>query len=164
MVAQPDFVRIKNIMIPDGLVYRLTRQAARHSTILWALIEDFEGTNILQGKSCIPIMVDVSDQILSNVLWWMENTEIPPGMGTNENDEHVELTTENMWFFREAIGTSERLYELLILTDYLGIVLLYDMACRVVGSMIRGRSAEQICRMLGVNENFTTKQKQAIRV
>ncbi|AEO59596.1 hypothetical protein MYCTH_2067166 [Thermothelomyces thermophilus ATCC 42464] len=164
MAAQPDFLWIKNDMSPDGRVFRVSRQAAQHSTILRALIEDFEGIDLWKKEQCIPIKIHVSDQCLSDVLQWAENTKTAPEKGENaDNNKQVELAAEDMHFFREAITTSEKLYELLMLTDYLGIVPLYNMACQVVVNMIMGKSAEQIRRMLGISKDFTPEQEEAIR-
>ncbi|KAL2174109.1 Skp1 family, dimerization domain-containing protein [Thermothelomyces heterothallicus CBS 202.75] len=163
MAAQPDFLWIKNDMSPDGRLFRVTRRAAQHSIILRALIEDFEGIDFRKKEQCIPIKIDVSDQCLSDVLQWVENTKTAPEKGESDDNKHVELAAEDMRFFREAITTSEKLYELLMLADYLGIVPLYNMACQVVVNMIMGKSAEQIRRILGINKDFTPEQEEAIR-
>ncbi|KAL2159337.1 hypothetical protein VTH06DRAFT_2340 [Thermothelomyces fergusii] len=169
MAAHAGFVWIKNDLSADGRAFRLTRQAARHSAILRGLLDALESTDARQQEeeACVPITIDVSDQCLSDVLQWAENTRIPPGTGEkndddDDDDKPVELAAEDVRFFREAITSSARLYELLVLADYLGIVPLYEMACRVVADMTVGKSGAQICRMLGISRELGTEQEEVI--
>ena len=57
----------------------------------------------------------------------------------------------------------EELEELIMAADYLNIQSLYLYACQAAASKLKGKSSEEIRSLLGLPDDLTEDEKEAIR-
>lgn len=153
---------------PDGKVFELERAVAQLSGVLHSVLEDFDESDL--ADTAVPISIDISDQSLAKVFEWAahhkENAKGMAGEAKEQEKEKAEkysavLTAWDQEFFDGM--DSEMLYEVLMASNYLDIKPLTDKGCQVVSNMIRGKTAEEIREILGVEDDFTPEEDAAIR-
>ncbi|KAL2015158.1 hypothetical protein VTK56DRAFT_6190 [Thermocarpiscus australiensis] len=169
-------LRFQNSLRPNGKVFVVERVAAEQAGVIQTLVGDFDESEL--GKSVIPLLIDVSDDCLAKVFKWMEHhkgddqnnaaskkTEAADQeVGDNKPDtmdEPAKLTAWDKAMF-DAVD-SQMLYEILITANYLDIKPLVEMGCQVVADMIRGKTTQEIREILGLEDDLTPEQREAVR-
>ncbi|KXX79377.1 E3 ubiquitin ligase complex SCF subunit sconC [Madurella mycetomatis] len=173
----------------NGRVFEVETKAAKHSTVIHMLLQDFEDQEI----DILPISIGVSDECLQKVFNWVSHhkddalepddvdNHILDPMGLTDKvsaeqsakaeearrrarklkNEPVVIAGWDKTFFESV--NSPMLYEVLIAANYLEIKKLLDMGCQVVVNMIRGKTTEQTREILGIENDFTPEEEERIR-
>ncbi|KAL2019741.1 hypothetical protein VTK56DRAFT_9185 [Thermocarpiscus australiensis] len=170
-------LRFQNSLRPNGKVFVVDRVVAEQAGIIQTLVGDFDKSEL--GKSVIPLLIDVSDDCLAKVFKWMEHhkgdnqanaaskktaaadKEVGDNKPDTVVDEPAKLTAWDKAMF-DAVD-SQMLYQILITANYLGIKPLVEMGCQVVADMIRGKTTQEIREILGLEDDLTPEQREAVR-
>ncbi|KAH6847835.1 Skp1 family, dimerization domain-containing protein [Chaetomium sp. MPI-CAGE-AT-0009] len=163
----PQHVNIQNKARADSKVFTVERLAAEHSTIIRNLIADFaDDENTDLTEAVIPIsMTEVSDDAIAKVLEWA--TEYKDLAKPSEDEKEVQdraMITFTDWekkMFDDM--TSQMLYEVLVLTNFLEFNRLYNLACLIVANMLKNKTASQIREILAIESDFTPEEEEEIR-
>lgn len=172
-----------------GRVFEIETKAAKHSTVIYMLLQDFEDQDI----DILPISIGVSDECLQKVFDWVSHHK-DDALDTDDVDNHIfdpMALTDKVSAERSAEAEERRrrarklknepvviagwdetffesvdspmMYEILIAANYLEIRKLLDISCQVVVNMIRGKTTEQIREILGIENDFTPEEEEQIR-
>ncbi|KAK3293184.1 Skp1 family, dimerization domain-containing protein [Chaetomium fimeti] len=160
----PDYVRVYNKARPDGRVFTIEWSAAEHMAIFRDLILNFSEKQL--AEEAIPITHEqVSDDTLAKMLEWaVEHKDVPK---PSDDEPHIRdsgMITPTDWENKYFDDISEQiLFELLLLTDYLEVKRLYELACRIVGAMTRGKTAKEIREIFNIENDFGPEESEMIR-
>jgi S-phase kinase-associated protein 1 len=157
------YVKIQNTLRGNGRVFRLDRRAAEYSAVICTLLEDFEGTDFEQ--TVIPLSIDVSDACLAKVFEWATYKQDFYKLSEEGLNMRcaatIQLTHWDEDYFRNVNG--QMIYELLLATNYLDMKELYDMGCKMVVRMLRGKSCEEVCQALHLERDLTPEEEAAAK-
>ncbi|KAK6010654.1 Skp1 family, dimerization domain protein, partial [Ostertagia ostertagi] len=84
----------------------------------------------------------------------------PPFVEDENKTRTMEICAWDRQFFNVDQGT---IFELILAANYLDIRGLLDVACRVVASMINGKTPEEIRRTFNIRNDFTPEEEARIR-
>ncbi|PIO70905.1 Skp1 family, dimerization domain protein [Teladorsagia circumcincta] len=108
----------------------------------------------------IPIC-NVYGIIMKKVLdWCTYHKDDPPFVEDENKTRTAEICAWDRQFFNVDQGT---IFELILAANYLDIRGLLDVACRVVASMINGKTPEEIRRTFNIKNDFTPEEEERIR-
>lgn len=140
----------------------LNAKLLTYSTTIKNLLED------IQDKDT-PIPLTVSSDALTLVDQLLEFVE---NVSEKKEDEKKELTEEekkkkehNDKKVQEILVslTKDRLFSLILATNYLDIKCLLDLGCKRVADMLKGKSTEQIRQEFNIKNDFTPEEEEKIR-
>ncbi len=161
----------------DGSEFSVALKVARQSILIKHLLEDLGGdeTNetVDDDEHSMPIpLPNVNAATLKQVIEFLEHHQDDPVPVTEDSSNSsstpivpaVPAKPMDQWdvaFFEKM--PSDQLYTIILAANYLDIVLLLDHGCQTVANSIKGLKVEQIRDKLGIVNDFTAEEEEAIR-
>ncbi|CAH3133334.1 unnamed protein product [Porites lobata] len=143
----------------DGEIFEVDVEAAKTSVILGPMVEDLGMGKDDDEPVRLP---NVNAAILAKVIKWAEKHKDDPP--PPDDDENKEKRTDDIdpWdqeFLKVDQGT---LFELILAANYLDIKGLQDVACKTVANMIKGKTPEEIRKVLNFTD-LTPEEEEQVR-
>uniref|UniRef100_A0A1A9ZR19 SKP1 component POZ domain-containing protein n=1 Tax=Glossina pallidipes TaxID=7398 RepID=A0A1A9ZR19_GLOPL len=153
---------MRNIQLQssDNEFFNIDVQVAKCSGTIKTLLED---CGMESGDNVIVPLPNVNSEILRHVLNWVNYHKDDPQ--PNEDDENKEKRTDDisLWdteFLQVDQGT---LFNLILAANYLDIKGLFDIACKTVADMMKGKTSAEIRRTFNIRNDFTPSEHEQIR-
>ena len=117
------------------------------------LLEDFE------DEISIPL-TQVNKEILKKVLDFINHHHDYSFLSPNENEKKGILTQWDMSFFNME---QQKLFELIIAASVLDVQELFDLGCKYIAELIKGKNVEELRKTFGIVNDFTKEEEEEIR-
>ncbi|KAL1509884.1 hypothetical protein ABEB36_004555 [Hypothenemus hampei] len=143
----------------DGEVFPIDVEIAKMSTTLKTMLEDLGMED--DDDEIVPLP-NVNAAILRKVLEWCTAHRHDPPLS---EDINLDTRTNNItcWdaeFLKVDQGT---LFGLILAANYLDIKGLLNIACKIVATMIIGKTTEEIRKTFNIENDFTAEEEQQVR-
>ncbi|KAK9898319.1 E3 ubiquitin ligase SCF complex, Skp subunit [Cystobasidium minutum MCA 4210] len=138
----------------DGTEYTVPYKVISQSVLVKNLIDD---VGIGEDDEAIPLP-NVDSATFEKVIEWCTHHSDDPEPFVDEFEDEFE-TARNVviteWDARFYAVEHEVLFDTLLAANYLDIKLLLDVGCKTVANMMKGKTAEEIREMFGIENDFT---------
>lgn len=146
----------------DDEKFKVSQQVAFKSVLIKNMVEDIGGE-----EAEIPLP-QAKGTVLKKVIEYCEYHKDDPepeaAPEDNERSDRIKRTTDiTEWDYKYMAVENELVFELMLLANYLDIRSLFDLTCKTVANMIKGKTPEQIRQTLGIENDFTPEQLDEIR-
>uniref|UniRef100_F1LBM4 Skp1-related protein n=1 Tax=Ascaris suum TaxID=6253 RepID=F1LBM4_ASCSU len=155
-------IRLKS---SDNEIFEVDRDVIKMSTTIYTMLQgpemDFGDSNEQERTSELIPVDGVESSILRKVLEWCEHHKGDP-VASQETD-NVSEGIEDSWDVEFLNVDKEILFKTILAANELGIEGLLNATCKVMATMIKGKSPEEIERILTLEDQFTPEQEEQIR-
>ncbi|KAG8049439.1 hypothetical protein GUJ93_ZPchr0009g465 [Zizania palustris] len=146
----------------DGQSFQLLEEAALLSAMVRDTIQIGQG----RGPAGIPIR-NITGQTLSMVVVYCNKhyTAAAAADGDDAADEEKKVANKKQlreWDEQFINLEQDKLYDILVAANNLGIDGLVDLCCWRFADMMKGKSASEIRVKLGIRDDFTSEQRAQI--
>lgn len=145
----------------DKQEFKVDKEVAYKSVLIKNMVEDFGG-----DASEIPLP-RAQGKVLKKVLEYCEfhrNDPEPKPQEERERSDRIKRTTDIIeWDYKFMNVDNESVFEIMLLANYLDIRSLFELTCKTVANMIKGKTPEQIRQILDIENDFTPEQLDEIR-
>ncbi|KAL7271694.1 hypothetical protein RUND412_005532, partial [Rhizina undulata] len=143
------------------------KEVAERSILIKNMLED---VGVVTEAILIPI---VNESVLKKVFEWCEHHKGDPPTAADDNaDSRKKLIVINEWDQKFMQVDQEMLLEIIILrtlspsielSTILALNPLLDIGCKTVANTIKGKSPDEIRKILNIQKDFTTEEEEQIR-
>ncbi|CAD5217612.1 unnamed protein product [Bursaphelenchus xylophilus] len=149
----------------DGDKFEVDGDVLRPSKMLHTMITDL---GLSGGGEEIPLE-NVQSHILKKVLEWCEQhkedfSTDSEEASTSEPSKKQRKTDPSEWDTAFLEVDAATLFDIIAAANYLDIEPLLELGCKQVANTLRGKTAEQIRAMWGINETFGPKEEKQCRI
>lgn len=137
-----------NLETSDGVVIPLTNQFKNVSSTILELTLDMEG----MIDTNIPINVTKQQYDMVNDI--LTGIEFKTDLTKEDYTKHASLC---------AKYKLEEVYDLLEVSNFFGIRVVYDIVCNYIASLIKGKSTEEIRTFFNIENDLTPEEEEKIR-
>uniref|UniRef100_A0A8C5XMI7 S-phase kinase-associated protein 1 n=1 Tax=Microcebus murinus TaxID=30608 RepID=A0A8C5XMI7_MICMU len=141
----------------DGEIFEVDVEIVKQSVTIKTMLEDL-GMDDEGDDDSVPLP-NVNAAILKKVIQWCtHHRDDPPHPEDNKNKEKRtdDIPVWDQEFLQVDQGT---LFVLTLAANYLDIKGLFDVTCKAVANMIKGKSPEEICKTFNIKNDFTEEEK-----
>jgi S-phase kinase-associated protein 1 len=142
---------------PEGTVFDTTLEAITLSKTLDTMIKDSGGVEAIGGV--LPV-ANVNDDTLKKfidyVTWYTENTH------PEQPESKIDYILDE-WESAFCNMEHEKLFELILVANYLDVKPMLDATCKTVADKIKGKTPEEIRQTFGIVNDFTPEEEEQIR-
>ena len=117
------------------------------------LLEDFE------DEISIPL-TQVNKEILKKVIDFITHHHEYSFLSRNDNEKKGVLTQWDMSFFNME---QQKLFELIIAASVLDVQELFDLGCKYVAELIKGKNVDELRKTFGIVNDFTKEEEEEIK-
>ncbi|GLT25428.1 hypothetical protein SLA2020_005570 [Shorea laevis] len=144
--------RVLKLKSADGEIFEVEEYVAEQFEVVKNLIEDCDDDRE------IPLN-NVDGKTLAKMIEWCKK-HADYGKGKKMEEEDAELKKWDVEFLDVHLSV---LYDYIMAANFLEIKVLLEQICDKVANMIRGKTPEQIRKILCIKNDFTPEQEEAIR-
>ena len=137
----------------DNENFQIEKEIAKDIGAVKNLLDDFE------NETNIPLS-QVNKEILKKVIDFITHHHKYPFLLDNEKDKKGQLTQWDYSFFDME---QQKLFELIIAANILDVRELFDLGCKYIAEMIKGKSVEELRKTFGIVNDFTKEEEEEIR-
>lgn len=141
----------------DGEKFQISEKAARRSVLVKGIIDDYP------DDPEVPLH-NVKSNILSKIITYLEQyvdtepKEIERPLPSANYNECVDA-----WDFQFIDLELEIIFELILAANYMDIKPLMELASSKIGSILKGKSPEEIRKIFHIQNDFTPEEENQIR-
>ncbi|KAK7261652.1 hypothetical protein RIF29_27968 [Crotalaria pallida] len=141
----------------DGMAFEVDEAVAIQSQTIKYMIED----NCTDNGIPIP---NVSGNILAKVIeYCKKHAEAAAAAASGSEEKPNNANDLKAWDDDFANVDQATLFDLLMAANYLHIKSLLDLICQTVADMIKGKSPEEIRKILNIKNDFTPEEEEQIK-
>uniref|UniRef100_A0A1B0FGX3 Skp1-related protein n=1 Tax=Glossina morsitans morsitans TaxID=37546 RepID=A0A1B0FGX3_GLOMM len=144
----------------DNEFFNIDVQVARCSGTIKTLLED---CGMESGDNVIVPLPNINSEILRQVLNWANyhKDDLQP----NEDDENKKKRTDDisLWDAEFLKVDQDTLINLIFAANYLDIKGLFEVACKTVANMMKGKTPAEIRKTFNIRNDFTPVEEEQIR-
>ncbi|CAN6193763.1 unnamed protein product [Urochloa humidicola] len=148
----------------DGARFEVREAAASLSQTVRRMIDGAGGA----GSSVVISLPDLDSRTLSMMIEYCSKHAPAPVPFPADADPAAEAAAceeDLKWFDREFVQVDKgTLFSLIMAAHHLKVEGLLDLTCQRVADMIKGHTPEEIREMLGLVNDFTPEEEEAIRL
>ena len=137
----------------DNENFQVEKSIAREIGAVRNLLDEFE------TESVIPLQ-QVNKETLKKVIDFIEHHHDYSFLSKNENERKGILTAWDMSFFDME---QQKLFELIIAASTLDVQELFELGCKYIAELIKGKSVDELRKTFGIVNDFTKEEEEEIR-
>ncbi|KAA8641606.1 SKP1 family protein [Aspergillus tanneri] len=141
----------------DNVDITVELDTAKQSLLIKDMLDDLG--NLCEIEEAIPIP-NASESVLKKVFEWCDYHKHD---STPDDVNDVYCEEINAWDQNFLQVDQEMLFEIILAANYLDIRKLLDLCCKTVANIIRGKSADEICTIFHIPNDYTLEEKEQIR-
>ena len=148
----------------DDAYFKLSRKAAEMSQLLTDMIKSEE-----EGNQIVIPTPNIDGHTLGWIVAWMEHhkdARPDPIEKPLRVDIQEVLSEFNKKFICEQLvedgdyNKNQKLQDVIMGANFLGVRDLLEMGCAMIAHMIKGKTAEEIRQMYGIEKDFTEEEEK----
>lgn len=150
------------LVTSDNEKFTISEEVAFKSALIKNMVEDLgsDGTEIPLPQA----RASVLKKVIEYCEYHKKDPEPQTAPEENDRSDRIKRTTDiTEWDYKFMNVENEMIYEIMLLANYLDIRSLFELTCKTVANMIKGKSPEQIRQTLNVENDFTPEQLEEIR-
>ena len=134
----------------DGQKFLVERKIAEKSKMIREMLEHTEDE---EGQEIVAPLSEVNGEILKIIVEWIKHSDAQASEDKKEEPEKKpELSQWDEDFLKKI--NQPVLYDLILAANYMEIKGLLDLTCRSVARIIQGKSAEEIRKHFGIQNDL----------
>ena len=144
---------IITLVSSDNENFHVEKSLAMEIGAVRNVLEDFEDEKI------IPLS-NVNKETMKKVIDFIEHHHQYTFLTRNEYEKKGVLTSWDMSFFDME---QQKLFELIIAANLLDVQELFDLGCKYIAELIKGKSVDELRKTFGIVNDFTKEEEEDIR-
>ncbi|XP_075227956.1 S-phase kinase-associated protein 1-like [Lycorma delicatula] len=155
----------------DEVIFDVDLQVAMVSNTVRDMLENLralgeDDNNDANFDDDNPVPLQKLDSVMfKKVLEWATYHKDDPPVNEDEEDDDVIRRSDDIpeWDKNFLKVDQATLFKLITAANYLDIKGLFDVCCKTIANMIKGKSPEELRRTFIIRNNFSDEEKEEIR-